>query len=497
MHRRNFLVAAGSAAVTRADAAVPATPRAFGAVADGATDSTEALQAMLDAGGDIRWTAGRYLTRRLQLRSRTRIVFDPGVVISGIPGQPGVLLAADAEDLSLEGQGATILGPPGTRSHTVNLSGARRATLRGLDIKGGDGGGKDALYIGSGRGPSRDIHVDGCVLRDARRNCLSVVSCFGFLIENCDVYGADDAPGAGIDVEANRHGEIGGGVIRRNRVHDNGRFGIVVAFGDDVRIHENEVFANGNAGIAVASGGAQFVEGVFRPGVDIVPVAGFNPRTGEVEVPDASRIEVGTLVSWRKRKGTEPPPEFAKSDYFVVVGRDVARRTLQLSADGVQPVGRVSPGRARLGRTLQATDLALRVFVEGQASNVDIYRNRCRHNGKRAEIEVLPSVGVRVRDNEIDAGPDRAGVFATYARRLSITGNRMVGSTASKNPLSRGLHVGLCSHVEHGGNVIQDFGYAGVWVDGVAGSYRNTGDRIVNCGWLPGGAPSRVERVAG
>ena len=76
-------------------------------------------------------------------------------------------------------------------------------------------------------------------------------------------------------------------------------------------------------------------------------------------------------------------------------------------------------------------------------------------------------------------------------------GNRLRGDRASTNGLSRGLHVGVCSHVEHGGNRIEDFGFAGVWVDGVAGAYRDGGDTIVGCGWLPGGSPKHVARVAG
>ncbi|HEX5775760.1 MAG TPA: hypothetical protein VFX95_03670, partial [Caulobacteraceae bacterium] len=238
--------------------------------------------------------------------------------------------------------------------------------------------------------------------------------------------------------------------------------------------------------------------GVYRPGIDMLPVAGFHHRSGEVEVPDVSKIEVGTLVSWRTRKGTALPPEFAKGAYFMVVGRDTARRTLRLSPDGAKAIGQISPGgRIRLGSTLEATDLALRVLVEGQASNIDIYANRCRSNGHRAEIEVLTSVGVRVRENEVDAGRDRAGVFASYARRVSISGNRLRGDRASTKALSRGLHVGVCSHVEHGGNRIEDFGFAGLWVDGVAGAYRDRGDTIVGCGWLPGGAAKHVARVAG
>lgn len=500
MDRRGFLLAAAAATATRSSAA-PAykTPQMFGAVPDGVSDNTAALQKMLDSGGDIRWTPGRYLTGRLALRSRTRIVFDPGAFVTGMPGQPGVFRADNAEDLLLEGKGATIYGPPRIISHTVNLAGARRATLRGLKIGGGGagGGGKDALYIGRGSAPCQDIHIDGCALHDARRNCLSVIECFGYVIENCDIHGAKGAPGAGIDVEANRHGTLGGGVIRRNRVHGNQRFGILVAFGDDVRIHRNEVFGNGAAGIAVGAGAAQWNEGVYRPGIDMVAVSGFNPATGEVGVSDVSNIEVGTIVSWRSRKGSGPPPEFADGRYMVLA-RNAARRTLILSADGAAPITRVTQtGRVRLSPYMEATDLALRVQAEGQASNVDIFANRCHGNGGQREIDVSTSVRVRVRDNDIDAGLDRAGIFAAYARRLSITGNRIRGSGASTSLNSRGLHIGMSSHVDHGGNIIDGFADAGVHVNGVGGTYKDRGDTITNCGWRPDGAPRRVLRVPG
>ena len=498
MHRRNFLIAAGAATVTRADAAPIRTPQMFGARGDGRTDNTAALQKMLDEGGELHWPAGRYLTGALQVRSRTRILLESGAEIVGMAGQKGVLRIANAEDVSLEAQGAaSIYGPPGLTSHCVSLLGAKRTTVRGLRIGGGgaSGGGKDALYLGRGQAPCENVRIESCAIHDGRRNAVSVVECFGYVIENCDVSGAKGAPGAGIDVEANTFGTNRNGVIRGNRIHDNQRFGVVVAFGDGVLIENNEVFGNGEAGIAVSAGGAQFQEGVFRPGTDLLAVAVIDPATGRIRAVGGEALEVGTIVSWRSRKGSAPPAEFARQNRLMVI--DNGPEGLLLAVDGSRPLRRLSPPSARLGRSLADSSLALRVMAEGQASNVDIYRNRCRGNGGRGEIEVLTSVNVRVRENEVDAGADRAGIFATYDRRLSIVGNRLRGSRASTSRASRGIHVGVSSHLEHRDNRIEDFGYAGIFVNGVAGSYSVGGDVITGCGWLPGGAPLMVANAPG
>lgn len=500
MDRRSFLLAASAAAATATFTGARAaskTPLAFGAVPDGTTDNTTALQAMLDAGGDIRWTAGGYRSGCLLLRSGTRITFDPGVAISGIDGQKGLLYAGDAEDLTLQGP-ADIFGPPGMTSHTINLSGAKRATLQGLRIGGGGagGGGKDALYIGPGtNGPSRDVHIDGCTLHDARRNGLSVTACQGFVIENCEVFGAHGAPGSGIDVEANRHGMIGSGVIRNNRVHDNQRFGVLIAFGDDVRIYGNDVTGNGASGIAVSAGSSQWNEGVFRRGIDIVSISGFDPATGLIHVSDAANIEIGTIVSFQARRGAQRPKEFGSATRLVVIGKDPSGRGVILSADGYSPVTRFTPAAwGHLSADPAETDLRLRVQTEGQASNVDIYGNHVHDNGGTREVDISAAVGVRVHDNDIEAGPDRAGVFAAYGRRLSIFGNRLHGSLASTTPGSRGLHFGVCSQVEHHENQIDGFGYAGVIAGGVVG-YDGARDTLSNCGWEPDGAAVRLDHI--
>jgi len=501
MDRRSFVLAASAAAATatftRACAASPKTPRAFGAVPDGTTDNTAALQAMLDAGGDIRWTAGAYRSGRLLLRSSTRITFDPGVAISGIEGQKGLLYAGDAEDVTLQGP-ADIFGPPGMISHTVNLAGAKRATLQGLRIGGGgaDAGGKDALYIGPGtNGPSQDVHIDGCTLHDARRNALSVTACRGFVIENCEVFGARGAPGSGIDVEANRHGMIGAGVIRNNRIHDNERYGVLIAFGDGVQIYGNEVTGNGKSGIAVSAGAAQWNEGVYRSGVDVVSITGFDPATGRVFVSDGAGIELGTIVNFQVKNGAQRPAELAKQSRYLVIDKDPAGQWLLLSADGYAPVGRLTGANwGRLHRDPEKTDLRLRVYAEGQASNIDIYGNTFHGNGGPREIDVSVSVGVRVYDNDITAGPDRAGIYAASARRLSIFGNRIHGDLASTGPNSRGLSITASSHVEHHGNQIDGFGYAGVLADGVV-DYSGQGDSLTNCGWEPEGAAVRLGRI--
>jgi polygalacturonase len=95
----------------------------FGAIGDGSTDETKAIQAALDAagrrgGGTVIVPAGQYLTGAIQIPSRTTLHVDAGATLLGSSDaalyRGGVLGewamrpligAEDAEDIALEGRG--------------------------------------------------------------------------------------------------------------------------------------------------------------------------------------------------------------------------------------------------------------------------------------------------------------------------------------------------------------------------------------------------------
>ena len=59
--------------------------RDFGAVGDGSTRDTAAIQRALDAGGMVCLPPGEYLTGTLYLRSHGGLELSPGAVLRGSP----------------------------------------------------------------------------------------------------------------------------------------------------------------------------------------------------------------------------------------------------------------------------------------------------------------------------------------------------------------------------------------------------------------------------
>ena len=138
----------------------------FGAVGDGVTDSTLALQKALDSvretGGEVRVPAGVYVTGSLRLYSNTTLYLEAGAVLlaSGdkakypyiteemLPGfvrgtRQGILFALDGENISIRGEG-TIDGrgyywwdkteTDERRPRTIQFINVDRVTIEGIRI---------------------------------------------------------------------------------------------------------------------------------------------------------------------------------------------------------------------------------------------------------------------------------------------------------------------------------------------------------------------------
>lgn len=73
------------ACVTGALAASGGNVRDFGAVGDGKTDDTAAIQRAIDAGGAVRFPSGTYLTGSVYLKSDGGLDLEPGAVIKAHP----------------------------------------------------------------------------------------------------------------------------------------------------------------------------------------------------------------------------------------------------------------------------------------------------------------------------------------------------------------------------------------------------------------------------
>lgn len=189
----------------------------WGAVADSATGTSQAVQDMMDnASGKtciIPYSGtGTYVLDPLDSESclkppaNTKLIIEPGVTLiaeAGI-GLSVRLIFTVGNNVEIIGYGATLTGikseyTTGEDRHGISAS-RTGFVLKGLTIE--DTGG-DGIYIGES---SRDVYMRDVKTDNVRRNGLSVIACTNFLAENCSFensVGAD--PQMGVDVEPNNN----------------------------------------------------------------------------------------------------------------------------------------------------------------------------------------------------------------------------------------------------------------------------------------------------
>ena len=213
----------GSAAVARA--AAPPAPaqlrgggldvRDFGAVGDGRTDDTPALQAALDAadrlgGGRVSLPAGTWRSGTLHLRSRVTLELTAGAVLLAsrngddfdAPDAPGfatrsdvetvdfahgLLTGRDLERVAIVGQGVVDMNRRARSGpKPIALKRCRFVTIQGVTIL-------HAPNYGVSLGGCDDVLVDGVTIRHAYADGIDPDCCRRVRISNCDIEADDDA----------------------------------------------------------------------------------------------------------------------------------------------------------------------------------------------------------------------------------------------------------------------------------------------------------------
>ena len=213
-----FLAAADAEAARGAIFARPAlSVKSYGAVGNGSTDDTSAIQAAIAAANGLIpvWIpSGTYMVNAatgLQLTiAGTKLILAPGATLKAVTNSltTYVIVNITAADCSVTGgtiQGdlTTHTGSTGEWGHGITINGgANRCLIESVTVKHCWG---DGIYVGNGM--PADVRIVGVVCDSNRRQGLSIVGAnrirvLGGSFINTGSLGST-SPAAGIDVEPN------------------------------------------------------------------------------------------------------------------------------------------------------------------------------------------------------------------------------------------------------------------------------------------------------
>jgi len=222
--------------------------RNFGALGNGTTNDTAAIQRAINAlptdGGTVYVPAGTYMVdavKSLRLRSRMHLQLDPAAKLVAIPNaalKANVVLADKVSDVEISG--GQIIGEryghlrtDGEWGHAVMIRGAKRVTVR--DIRLADCYG-DGLSIGAASvwnsAPilSEDVVLANVVSHNNRRQALTIGRSKNVRVYDSVFSGTHGvAPECGIDIEPDLPDDGGytdGVLIENCVIKDNAKYGI-------------------------------------------------------------------------------------------------------------------------------------------------------------------------------------------------------------------------------------------------------------------------------
>ena len=472
-------------------------------------DNTTALQNALNAAAGktlLFDVPGNYVTGQLNPKSNTVIEFTPGVTLTKKLNGTRVLMFENVQDVTLNARDGTVVGTdlPGTTvySSTVQYRAAKRITINDLHVldSSAGGGGKDghAITVGTGNVPCEDIHINGGSAKYCKRLGGAVTGGLRTRINGVELAYNTGAPGAGFDVEANGYGVVDDTIFSNCHIHHNENAGIVQSFGTNTTIIGGSSHHNGTFGVGGGSGGIQFQDGVYRPYIDLVGVAGFDNATGVITIGgNVANLPVGMVVMFNMLSGATKPAEFVGS--YKIVSRHVGSNGIVLGdAVDYKEVTSFAAGFTGVldGDPAIAT-ARLYVFADGQSDGLRVENVKIYNNGQDGIVfggsGNGTATGCEVYDN------NGSQIVTAYARGAVITNNDVYQTPAvSANRIGIAATVGSGT-LDISGNRISNMRGKGIsasrWTGGSV-----SGNTVTNCGaYEPssGKAGIAVEEIKG
>lgn len=305
---------------------VAMTPQAFGAVADGETDDTAAIQAMFDAVGDgglIYFPAGTYVVRHgdtktgedyvaVTVRGRhgLRVVLDNGATIlhkTTTVHRYTMLRFEDCDGVEIVG--GVIEGDrqshqavtSGYGSKGIHIVDCANIYIHDMEVRQIFG---DCIGVTGGTKLCENVLIEGCTLHDSYRNGVVVGGVRHGTVRNCHIYdiiGAD--PQAGIDLEAERGVANENILIEGCRIHDCGKSTIAFsANGSGTRVRDchldgDSLCTNTHTGIEIVgttiTGTANFRNDVVMRGCTVTAVSCYD----DADHPNVSLTAYNTVFT--------------------------------------------------------------------------------------------------------------------------------------------------------------------------------------------------------
>ena len=240
----------------------------FGAVGDGVTDDTSAIQLAISVGRNIIIPKGTYLIDALVgisiVGGKQHIMLEKGAVLQAKPNNSAlvyqVIKILDVADVLVTG--GTIIGDRATHTGVTGESGmgiyvvnSENITIRDVEIRDCWG---DGIYVGGTgtTGKSVNVRVENCVCTNNRRQGLTIAAVDGCIVDGGKFTNSNGtAPESGIDIEPNPgKGSVNNVVVRNVLCEGNNGHGIAVSqtICTNVKLSKNTVTNNGINGIQSA-----------------------------------------------------------------------------------------------------------------------------------------------------------------------------------------------------------------------------------------------------